>query len=329
MERQKKILLFTICICAVMASVVILIAAYDRSPEPPTVMVDLSQSSTPTPCPLPTRSSKPSSKIITLFNQIFKKHTSVPELVTILTEGELQVDTDPFALYTLKESMPVDKDRWAENSTQVFSYVTQRSGIIPTQKIIVAFLPPDNSTCPVRGTSFNDKPPLILIYADQNTSQEQISATLAHELGHVLAYQQYPQLTDVALSEGFATWSAGAYWSAWQGIDFDDFVRSSLREGTYLPLWQNYDLNKAYDRNSSTCLADRDALLTEMASFIDYLVRTYGADKLTALFNVRPPETGSKRTIVYPPDYASVYGLELNQLEYLWLQNLMQQENMQ
>lgn len=322
MKRQKKIIISATCFFVVLAAAWIFIAAQHHSPASTIAAPNLDRSLTPTPHSLPVRSANTSSKIATLFNQFFKKHTSVPELGTILTEGELQVDTDPFALYTLNESMPVDKDRWAENSTQVFSYVTQRSGIIPTQKIIVAFLPPDNSTCPVRGTSFNDEPPLILIYADQNTPQEQIIATLAHELGHVLAYQQYPQLTDVALSEGFATWSAGAYWSAWQGIDFDDFVRSSLREGTYLPLWQNYDLNKAYDRNSSTCLADRDALLTEMASLIDYLNSTYGGDRLAMLFDVHLPEIIRNHYFVYPPDYQSVYGLELNQLEYIWLQNL-------
>jgi hypothetical protein len=64
--------------------------------------------------------------------------------------------------------------------------------------------------------------------------------------------------------------------------------------------------------------------LTEMASFINYLIRTEGMDKISDLFNMRQPEIIDGQRVVFPPDYFGIYGFEFNQLEYQWLRSLMQ-----
>jgi len=71
------------------------------------------------------------------------------------------------------------------------------------------------------------------------------------------------------------------------------------------------------------CITYRDILLTELASFIDYLIQTYGIEKLPALFNIQQPDIMNNQGIVYPPNYKAVYGFELNQLEQEWLRALL------
>lgn len=183
---------------------------------------------------------------------------------------------------------------------------------------------PSNESCGPRGKTLFENEPMIMIYADNTTSKEQNLTVLAHELGHVFIHKKYEKLSDVALSEGMATWAAGDYWKTWKGKDFDSRVKELVSKNAYLPLFQNYDLKKAYDTKNPDCIANRDDLLTEFASFLDYLMREYGADKLAVLFEIRQPEIINNQRIVYPPSYKEVYGLELNQFENKWLQHIME-----
>ena len=281
----------------------------------------LSLSITPTPYPLPTKVYDSPSYLVTVLGQIFNKNKLVnPSL--IIQESQLCLSNEYLDLYMPTDQPSINTPWWQEESKQVFAYVSDRLGTVIDEKVAVVFVPPQTGNCAPRGTSYHEEQPIILIYADQDTSKEQILAVLAHELGHIFAHQTYENLNDVALNEGIATWAAKDYWEAWKGIDFDDSVRSYIADKIYLPLSQNYDLSRAYE-DTEDCLTNRDILLTELAFFLDYLIEKYGFEKLSSLFDIQQPAFVNDQRIIYQPGYGDVYGAELNQLEYDWLRSLL------
>ena len=83
-------------------------------------------------------------------------------------------------------------------------------------------------------------------------------------------------------------------------------------------------VDKAFDYKSPNCLIHRDILLTETASFLDYLIQHYSADQFSKLLNTKQPEYHNDQKVLYPSDFQDVYDLEFNQLEYNWLKSLFQ-----
>lgn len=282
----------------------------------------LTLSTIPTPYPLPTQVYDSQPYFITVIGQVFRKKEQFnPSQVE--NDGQRQAENEYFDLYSENDYLPVDIQWWQKESEQVYEYVSKRLDATVTEKVIVIFVPPNSGNCAPRGTTFHEQQPIIAIFADKDTSKEQILAVLAHELGHVFIHQKYENLSDVALNEGMATWAAGNYWKGWKGLDFNSGVIALVNDKTYLPLSQNFDMSKAYDSDSPDCIIHRDILLTELASFLDYLIQNYGLEKLATLFDVRQPELTDNQRIIYPPNFKDVYGLEFNQLEYEWLKTLL------
>ena len=239
--------------------------------------------------------------------------------------GRILAENGYFEFYGENDNLPVDAEWWQNESKEVYEYVSKRLDSTIPDRLAVIFVSPQSRIYAPRGTTFFEQQPIIVIYADQETGKKQISAVFAHELGHVLVHQKYQNLNDLILDEGMATWAAGLYWDEWQGADFDSAVRSFITDKTYLPLTENYYLDKAYDNNSPNCLIHRDILLTETASFLDYLIRQYGIDRLSKLMNTKKPEfQNGQKSYYYPSDFLDVYNLEFNQLEYEWLKTLFQ-----
>lgn len=279
---------------------------------------------TPTPYPLPEQTYNTSPSVTTLLRQLFGKKNVITDPSLIVQKSQKRFENDKFDLYVEDDQLIIDSLWWQQESEKVYEYVSQKVEEKLDKKIIVVIAKPLKESCGPRGQAFLKGEQLILIYADNDTSREQLLGTLAHEVGHILNNHKYEKLTDVALSEGMATWAAGDYWKAWKGVDFDSSVIEMVKKNTYLPLVQNYDLEKAYNKNNPACIANRDELLTEFASFIDYLISEYGVDKLARLYEIRQPETLNNQRIIYPPNYKEVYGLELNQLEYNWLNKILE-----
>jgi hypothetical protein len=288
-----------------------------------TISLDLSLSTTPTPYSLPTKVYDTSSYLTRLLGQVFGTKNEFANPAEIIEHSQKEISGGQLDLYVLNDEVPVDTRWWQQEANLVYDYVSRRLETAIDEKVIVAFIPPITGNCAPRGTTFHEQKPIIVIFANQDTSKEQILAALAHELGHVFIHQKYENLSDVALTEGMATWAAGDYWKEWKGVDFDSGVKSFVNDETYLPIFQNYDMSKAYD-DSSDCITHRDILLTELASFLDYLIQNYGLERLSVLFDIRQPELVNNQRVVYPPSYSDVYGLELNQLEYEWLKTLLQ-----
>jgi hypothetical protein len=276
---------------------------------------------TPAPDPLQTTIYKQPSLLVKIIDQVFGDKKSLPTPDQIMADGQKVAESVHLEFYLEKNYAPVDIAWWQQQAEQIYGDVSERTGTSISTKIIVAFFQPQTGNCAPRGITYHEQEPMILIFADRDTSREQILATFAHELGHVFFHQEFEGSGDAALNEGLATWAAGNYWQAWKGASFDDSVRLYINKGTYLPLFQNYDLSQAYE-DTSGCLTRRDTLLTELASFMDYLIRTYGIEKMDELFKVQQPELAGSQYVIYPPDYKGVYGFEFNQLETAWLISL-------
>ena len=286
------------------------------------IPLDFLSSTTPTPYPLPTSAYDLLPLIPIVTGTISEESNQFIDPDLIKENGQQRAENEYLDLYLLDSYLPVDVQWWQQESKQIYEYVSKRLDIPLNGRVIVTFAPPQSRNCPARGLAFPEQQ-VIVILADEDTSKEQIRGVLAHELGHIFILNKHKNLNDTALSEGMATWAAGEYWKEWKGLDFNSSVRNYINKGSYLPLFQNYDLQKAYDETVQDCVTYRDILYTEMASFIDYLIQSYGMDQLFILFDVPQPETIDNKRIVTPPRYKDVYGLEFNQLEYKWLKALI------
>jgi hypothetical protein len=165
-----------------------------------TISPDLLFSITPTPYPLPTQAYNSPSYFTTIFGQIFGKGNQSVDPSQIATDGQQQVGNQYLDLYSKNDYLPVDIQWWQKESKQVYEYVNQRFGATVSEKVIVTFVPQKSGNCAPRGTTFHEQRPIIVIFANQGTSKEQILAVLAHELGHVFIHQKYENLSDVALN---------------------------------------------------------------------------------------------------------------------------------
>lgn len=285
--------------------------------------LDLSFSATPSPYPLPTLVYDSPSTFKTIMGQIFRKKGFFPNPVLVIQNNQRHAENEYLDLYSENNDLLVNIQWWQEESQKVYEYVSERLDTAIREKVIVVFIPPQSRNCKPRGATFHEDQPIIMIFADQDTSKAQILAVLAHELGHVFIHHKYPGLSDISLDEGLATWAAGDYWKEWKGENFDSDVKTFVTSGTYLPLSENYYLEKAYDENSTDCTMHRDILLTEMASFLDFLIQEYGMESLSSLIETLPSESIDSQRTIYPLHFKDIYGLEFNQLEYEWLKALL------
>ena len=74
---------------------------------------------------------------------------------------------------------------WEMEFIKVYDYVSNRLNLTIDEKVTVLFVPPQEGNCAPRGVTIHEQQPVIIIFVDQDTSNEQILATLAHELGYV------------------------------------------------------------------------------------------------------------------------------------------------
>ena len=110
------------------------------------------------------------------------------------------------------------------------------------------------------------------------------------------------------LIEGFANWASLRYWSAWQGYaSFDDVVRGYLADGRFVPL----------DNPPADCtIVARDVVYNERASFVGYLIGTYGLDRF---LEVSGQVVAFRRpTLYFIADYEGVYGKSFATLLAEW-----------
>ncbi len=235
-------------------------------------------------------------------------------------------ETEHFTFYGPEGALPAAVADLPERAEAIFDEVSARLGISTEEKTQVTFRPPSSQPCPPRGLAA-PRPPRIFIYADDGTSKEQILGVLAHEVGHILIAERFQDVPR-ALNEGLTTWASARSFTPWLGYpSLDAAVQSHVANGTYLPLHENYHLTDIYpgeeEGTSENCIARRETLYVEWASFLGYLIEQHGMEKLETLIETVPdPERTEEGTVVIPADFEGVYGSSLNQLEAAWLRHI-------
>ncbi len=228
--------------------------------------------------------------------------------------------------------------------------ITEKLGIDPSivfpGELIMTFVSPRSERvgpvelgpgqCPVRGLAITGRvsgPSQAWVVADDETPAEQVIAVSAHEIAHHVGWARFGGIGDSLLVEGFATWLAQESWLRWHGWDsLDEAVRGFRSAGTFIPF---DDRDERLGRVSDeACLARRDTLYTEYASFVGFLIDTYGMERFEELaetiatvavtFSPGPTAPASAQALRPPmPDYKAVYGRSLEELEQEWLRMLI------
>ena len=189
--------------------------------------------------------------------------------------------------------------------------------------------------CPVRGLAITGRvsgPLQAWVVADDKTTADQVIAVAAHEIAHHVGRARFGGIGDSLLGEGLATWLAQESWLRWHGWDsLDEAVRGFRSAGTYIPFAQRDERQGRV--SDAECLARRDTLYTEYASFVGFLIDKYGVERFeelaetiaTVTITIRPgPPTPTPAQALRPPmpDYQAVYGRSLEELEQEWLRRV-------
>ncbi len=211
----------------------------------------------------------------------------------------------------------------------IMTFVSPRSGRVGPMEL-------GPGQCPVRGLAITGRvsgPLQAWVVADDETPADQVIAVAAHEIAHHFVWARFGGIGDSLLAEGLATWLAQESWLKWHGWDsLDEAVRGFRSDGSYIPFAERDERQGRV--SDAECLARRDTLYTEYASFVGFLIDKYGAERFeeladtvaTVTITVRPdPPTPTPVQPIRPttPDYQAVYGLSLEELEQEWLLTLM------
>jgi hypothetical protein len=194
------------------------------------------------------------------------------------------------------------REQLASDLKQALAYVVERFGSGPTQRFRAAVLL--DGGCGLHGIAYTDVR-VVQTYSCPNIGRDRAVAIMAHEFVHQLEQDRYGPAhlsADLILSEGMATWGAGKYWLGGQP-SFRSFVRDQRAGGLFFPLATDY---------SGRGIAAMNALYYQWASFVDFLISTYGRESFDKLYVSGSNEPGSA-------DYAGVYGKGLDVLEREWV----------
>ncbi|NNJ09332.1 hypothetical protein EKD04_003220 [Chloroflexales bacterium ZM16-3] len=194
-----------------------------------------------------------------------------------------------------------EKDALAADIGQALAYVSQRFGSGPTGRIS-AYIGLEPS-CGIHGIAYTVERS-VQVFTCPSLPRARAVNIIAHEFVHQLAQDRYGDRhlqADLILLEGVATWGAGDYWLGGEP-SFAAFVRPWAAAGSTLPLATSY---------VGRPIGDMNTLYYEWASFVEFLIKTYGRERFDALYVSGHSEPGSA-------DYLGVYGKRLDQLEAEW-----------
>jgi hypothetical protein len=227
------------------------------------------------------------------------QHPNPPPLalsgVALPVAGQLDLSVDA-GLYDDQ------REQLASDLQAALAYVTERFGSGPSSRFRAAILL--DGSCGLHGIAYTDVR-AVQTYTCPDISRDRAVAIMAHEFVHQLEQDRYGPdhlRSDLILSEGMATWGAGKYWLGGKP-DFRSFVRDQRAGGLFFPLATDY---------SGRGIAAMNALYYQWASFVDFLIGTYGREQFDKLYISGSNAPGSA-------DYAGVYGKGLDVLEREWI----------
>lgn len=194
-----------------------------------------------------------------------------------------------------------EQERLVLDLERALAYVAARFGSGPTDRIIASIaLDP---ACGLHGIAYTDVR-TTQVFTCPDVPRARAVNIMAHEFVHQLAHDRYGERhlrADMILLEGLATWGAGQYWLGDQP-DFRTFAREMAGTTTLLPLATSY---------AGRPISDMNTLYYQWASFVEFLIRTYGRERFDTLYLTGSSAPGSA-------DYYGIYGQTLPQLEQEW-----------
>jgi hypothetical protein len=254
--------------------------------------------------------------------------TQIPEPV-VTFEGRLDGATTPeppvqevaeteHFVFRAEDGFPREHAEFLSGEAEeLLEYVSGRLEGSLDEQITVTVRQRAEIACPARGIFMRMAgEPQIVVFSTESSDMDELRGILAHEIAHA-----FSSATHLVHLEALATWGAGAYWAAWKdAASVHDVVRSYIAAGDYLPLHENEELLSVMpEQASEDCLRHRDILYTEWASFLGYLMESYGEEKLQALTLPPARQVNENEVVLEPPDYEGVYGMSLEELEEEWL----------
>jgi hypothetical protein len=225
--------------------------------------------------------------------------TNSPPMATIARQpGSL---ADSFTLIVDDGLYADQQAALADDLKQALEYVTKRFGTPPAGHFTAVVAREDS--CNLHGVAHTEER-TVQVSACNDIGRDRAVAIMAHEFAHQLAQDRYGPAhlsADLILAEGVATWGAGEYWLGGQP-DFRAYVRNQRDSGVFLPLATDY---------TGKGVGVQNALYYQWASFVDFLIGSYGREKFDQLYLSGQGAPGSA-------DYRGVYGKELSVLQQEW-----------
>jgi hypothetical protein len=234
----------------------------------------------------------------------------VPDLPLdpVLPRSDLEVFSTS-GLYETNE-----REALASELEQALAYTAHRFGGAPSERIIASVQ--DNPGCALHGVALTSER-RVEVFTCADIPRRRVVNIMAHEFVHQLAHDYYGPRhlkADMILLEGLATWGAGDYWLNGHP-DFRAFVHHHYLQSedeedgedkeaadTLLPLATSY---------VGRPISDMNQLYYQWASFVEYLLETYGRDHFDQIYMTGERAPGSA-------NYAVIYGRDLATLEQAW-----------
>jgi hypothetical protein len=256
---------------------------------------------------------------------------TIPEL----SELEPVLRTDAYVVYTTEDSRVLQTyaRRWERSVDGIAALVASRLGLAGERPMIhLVFAPAYRGDCPARGlatmrelgepTVEGEDVPMIAVFVDSSTSEDQVRAVIAHETAHAYTFAR-GFVGDGVLTEGVANWAPGGLVRRWQGVEsWRAQALERLADGTYVSVADPAGLTPDPGED---CLARRDRVYNIRAAFTEWLVGRYGREMVLAMpsFEVQEAQEGSQEPVLrILPDYREATGFDLDELETIWLAEL-------
>jgi hypothetical protein len=198
-----------------------------------------------------------------------------------------------------------EEAQFSEQLDRAYDHVVERFEHSATTRFTVEI--GRDYDCNLHGLADAGKRRIQLLTCETISHQRGI-AILAHEFVHQLAYDRYGPDSpgaDRILAEGMATWAADTYWLGGHP-NFKSYVRQQRASGVFYPLTTDYVTAGSHAL---------DPLYYEWASFVDYLITTYGRSKFDQVYT-----SDSLNGMPGSANYEAAYdGKSIAVLEQEWL----------
>ena len=211
-----------------------------------------------------------------------KKSTRLLIILVFSTFGiSLEAQTPKLELNIINaEYLPIGREEFLKLSEEIFQYECER---VKFRKDINVVLEIKDIEGSARGQAKPDADsPKIFLSKDSIKTTSHLLGVFAHELGHIICYRLIDsshQTGNMYWDEGFASWVAGKYYLNWQGYhNYSSAMKYIISSDKY------YEIRNIYGECTRSA-RQRDIIYMEWASFIDYLAKRYGFDKILSLHN--------------------------------------------